>query len=285
MFEKILIAISSEFYSKEILEKGAFLARCFGSRVTIVYIIEEKTIAQAEKRSDTFRTRFEKEETKNVIIKGQQQTANVIIFFDAKAIFKEKGIIPDFKIVEGEFSAVIEQEVQTQQFDLVLLGYSKECMLKYRILDEIAVPLWVVGTSGDHLVLGVCSNLTPNQGIPPLSKKIAECFGWDLHLVYIVDDGEPMGFDEAAQRFVRRSVPQLRADGQRFVEEMEKKGITAQMVSGGVVESTLQTARRLNAGLVVIGQEQKRYDILGLSVRSLNHKLAEKSRYSMVFLR
>lgn len=285
VFKNILIPISSEFYSKGVLEKGAFLAECFGSKVTIVYIIEEKTLDQTDKRSDTFRTRVEIEETKKVIINSQMQTADTIVFFDAKTIFIDKGIILNFKIVEGEFSTVIENEIKARNFDLVLMGYTKEGLLKYRILDDIAIPLWIVGASDGHTLLAVCSNLTPNQRIPQISQKLAQCFNWDLHLMYIVDIGEAIAFDEHAQRFVKMSVNDLLDAGQKFVDDMEKKGIHAQMVSGGFQEIIVHTARQLNVGLVVMGQEQKRHDILGFPVKSMNRRIVEKSKYSMLFLK
>ncbi|MCU0850491.1 MAG: universal stress protein [Candidatus Thermoplasmatota archaeon] len=284
MFERILIAISSEFYTKEALRQGAMLAQRCRSMVSIVYIIEEKTLAQAQRRSDAFRTRFEKEETKKRIIEGQQQTANVIIFFDAKTIFKQTGITPNFKIVEGEFSTVIEQEVQTQRFDVVFIGYSEEGLLRYRILDETAVPLWVVGESKGSCVLGVCSNLTPNQRVLSVSKELAACLGWKLELMYMVDVTEPIAYDETMQRFVKRSIPQLLAEGQRYVEEMQKNGVSMQLVTGAFVDLLVQNTHRLHAGLVVVGQEKRRFDRLGLPVRSMNQRLVEKLRVSVLFL-
>lgn len=285
VFKNILIPISSEFYTKDILEKGAFLAKCFESKVTIVYIIEEKTIYQTEKRSDTFRTRVEKEETKKVIIKSQMKTADTIVFADAKLYFNSKGIIPTKKIVKGEFSTVIENEIKTQNFDLVLMEYNKEGLLKYRILDEIDIPLWIVGTFGDHTLLAVSSNLTPNQKIPQMSQKLAQILNWDLQLIYIVDIGETITFDEKTKRFVKISVKDLIDNGQKFVDDLKNRDIKARMVSGGFQEITVQTAKQLNAGLIVLGQEQKRYDILGFPVKSMNQKIAEKSKYSMLFLK
>jgi len=165
------------------------------------------------------------------------------------------------------------------------MGYTKEGLLKYRIFDEIAIPLWIVGRPGDRRMLAVCSNLTPNQKIPEMSQKLAQCFNWDLHLMYIVDTGEPVTFDESAQRFVKRSAPELLDAGQRFVDAMGEKGISAQLVTGGFQEITLHTAKQLNPGLVVMGQEQKRDDILGFPVKSMSHRIVEKSKYSMLFLK
>ncbi len=284
MFKNILIPISSEFYLKDVLEKGAFLAEKFQSKVTILYIIEEKTICQTEKRIDTFRTVFEKEETKKVIIDNQKQTADVIIFFDAKNIFKDKGIIPDFKILEGEFSTVIENETETQNFDLVLIGYEKDCLLKYRILDYIDMPIWVTEESGNRTLLAVCSNLTPNQKIPEISRELAQIFNWNLHLIYIVDVEDNTMFDENSQRFVKKSINELINTGQSFVDEMQKKGISARMISGSFGEKVFQNAKQLHAGLIVIGKGHKRSDIFGFSAKSINHKIVEKCKHSVLFL-
>ena len=44
MFENILIPISSEFYSKDILKRSVFLAEKFNSTINLVYIIEKKNL-------------------------------------------------------------------------------------------------------------------------------------------------------------------------------------------------------------------------------------------------
>ena len=284
MFENILIAISSEFYSKELLEQGAMLTKKFQSKVTIIYIIEQKTLFQTENRSDTFRTRVEKDETKNIIIKSQMQTADTIVFFDAKSIFKNIGVVPEFKIQEGEFSATILNELKLKQFDVVLMGYEKVCMLKYRILDDINIPLWVNGKTDGQTVLAICSNLTPNQKIPEISQKLAHFFNWGLQVLYIVDIEENITYDEATKRFIKKPVKELLADGQHIVDTLQQKGITATMMTGSLEEKTIRSAKQFNAGLIVIGQEHKRYDKLGFSMKTINHKIVEKCKYSLLFL-
>jgi len=44
MFKNILIPISSEFYSKEVLERSVLLAEKFKSSINLIYIIEEKML-------------------------------------------------------------------------------------------------------------------------------------------------------------------------------------------------------------------------------------------------
>jgi hypothetical protein len=285
VFKNILIPISSEFYSKEVFEQGAYLAERFESKVTIVYIIEEKTLSQTEKRTDTFRTRVEKEETKKVIINNQRQTADAIVFVDAKLSFDRKGISPAKKIMEGEFSTIIKNEIKDSHFDLVLMSYEKECLLKYRILNDIDIPLWVAGTPGGKTLLAICSNRTPNQNVLQMSQKLALSLNMDLSLFYIVDVEDTIAYDEHTQRFVKMSVDDLLDTGQRFVDDLQIKGIPAHMTTGSVEGKTVQTSRQLNAGLVVIGQEQKRYDMLGFPVKSINHKIVEKCKYPILFLK
>jgi K+-sensing histidine kinase KdpD len=285
VFKNILIPISSEFYSKEVFEQGAYLAERFESKVTIVYIIEEKTLSQTEKRTDTFRTRVEKEETKKVIINSQRQTADTIVFTDAQISFDSKGIFPFKKIVEGEFSTIIEHEIKASDFDLVLMSYEKECLLKYRVLNDIDIPLWVTGTPGGKTLLSICSSRTPNQKVLQMSQELAQLLAMDLSLLYIVDVEDTIAYDEHTKRFVKTSVEDLLETGQRFVDELQIKGIPAHMTTGSVEGKTVQTAKKLNAGLVVIGQEQKRYDLLGFSVKSINHRIVEKCKYPILFLK
>ena len=102
MFENILIPVSSEFYSKKILERSIFLAEIFNSTISLIYIIEEKTLHQTDKISDSFRTHYNRLETSNDIIKKSRLRADNIVLNDAKFFLKNKEIPFKEKIVEGE---------------------------------------------------------------------------------------------------------------------------------------------------------------------------------------
>jgi len=284
LFKNILIPISSEFYLKDVLEKGADLAEKFESKVTILYIIEEKTLIQTDKSIDTYRTSFEKEETKKIIINNHIKTAEIIVFNDAKFYFSSKNISPSKKITKGEFSSSIENEVNTQHFDLVIIGYEKECLLKYHILDEIKIPLWIVGKSGDNNLLAVCSNLTPNRKIPIIGQDLAKIFNLNFYLIYIVDINNKTLYDENKKNFSDKTIEHLFDDAKKFVDDMQKKGINAQIALGSFEKNFIKATKQLSPNLVVIGQEQKRYDILGFPVKSINHKIVEKTKNSILFL-
>ena len=110
MFENILIPVSSEFYSKKILERSVFLAERFKSTINLIYIIEEKTLHQTDKISDSFRTHYNRLETSNDIIKKSRLRVDNIILNDAKFFLKNKEIPFKEKIVEGGFSNVVKRE-------------------------------------------------------------------------------------------------------------------------------------------------------------------------------
>jgi len=121
MFENILIPISSEFYQEEIFQRGAFLAEKFNSATKLIYIIEEKTLNQTEKRLTSHRTDFDKEETKKEIIRRHIHVADAIIFEDAERLFTEKNMPFNEEVIEGEFSAVIKGQINKHKYDLILM--------------------------------------------------------------------------------------------------------------------------------------------------------------------
>lgn len=284
MFKNILIPISSEFYSKNVLLRSAFLAEKFNSNLNLVYIIEEKAFNEIDKIVDTYRTTADKEESKKELISKQIQTADQIIFDDAKQILKDKQIPFEEKIIEGEFTDKIKEELNKKQYDLILMGFEKECYLNYRLFEEVKMPVWVVGQDMSKKILAVCSNLAPNQKVPNESIKLAHQLEWELHMLYVVDIEDSVHVDENGIRSDTKTKEDLILQGQNFVDEMKQKGINAELVQGSLEKQTLSKAEEINANLVIVGREQKKKGILGLPVKNLKKKIAEKCKYSILFL-
>jgi len=284
MFKNILIPVSSEYYSKKILERGAFLAEKSKSKINIIYIIEEKTLNQTDKLSDGFRTHYEKEDTKKEIIGKQIQTAENIIFEDARYLFKNKKIPFVEKTVKGEYSNIIKNEIKNQNYDLIIMGYEKECTLNYRILDEFNIPIWVESDNEYQSILAVCSNLAPNQKVPDISLKLADFLDWDLNMLYVVDIQDNVQVDEKGKRSNKKTVNDLTFMGQNFIEKMRKKNISIELVKGNLEKETFKTAKKVGAGLIILGREKKRKGMLGLPIKNIKRKMAEKCKYSMLFI-
>jgi len=284
MFENILLPISSEFYPRNAMERSVFLAEKFGSKIKIIYIIEEKTLEQADKITDVYRTQYEKEETEEDIEQEYISAADRIIFDDAKEFFDRKGIKFERRVVKGEFSDAIRDEIGRERYDLILMGFEKGCLLHYRIIDNSNVPIWIESAeTGEEIILAVCSNLAPNQKVPHMSIELSRSLGWELHMIYIVDVQDSVKVDEEGHRSGRKSEKELMDAGEEFVREMRKNGIDVKMVIGGLEKETIRAAKEIGAGLVVVGREQKKTGIMGLSVKTVRKKLVEKCNYSILF--
>ncbi len=287
MFKQILIPISSEFYRTDVLERAAFLAEKFGSIITLVYIIEEKTLQQADKQSDTFRTYYDRNTTKEGTIETYKRTADSIIFQDARRFFKNAHISFEEKVSRGEFSTIINEEIKEKPYDLILMGFEKACVLNYRLMDDLLVdiPIWAVSNiQGDDSILAVCSNLAPNQKVPDLSIALAKKFGWKLQMLYVVDTKDTVEVDTTLGRSTKKSEQELCAKGSFFVEQMQKQGIDAKLVTGSLEKEMMDAADALKAKLIIVGRQQKKKGTLGFPVKKMKRKLAEKCHHSILFV-
>ena len=284
MFKNILIPISSEFYSKEVLKRSIFLAKKFNSKINLIYIIEEKTLNQTDKKSDSYRTTYEIAETKKQIRLKQKQTADQIVFEDAK-FYLEKNQIPfEEKVIEGEFSKIIKREIGLKPYDLILMGFEKQCTLNYKLFDEVKMPLWVVNKNDGKSILAVCSNLAPNVKVPDVSLKLSKSLNLELNMIYIIDTEDNVQVDEKENRSDKKSDRDLTFSAENFKNNMEKIGIKTNILKGNFEKELVKATEKYNPKIVIIGREQKKKNILGLPVRNLKRKLVEKCKYSILYL-
>jgi K+-sensing histidine kinase KdpD len=284
LFHNILLPISSEYYAKNVLKRGAFLAKIFHCPIHLVYIIEEKTLRQTDKLTDAYRTKYDIDETKKDIIRKKITTADHIIFSDAHQFFKSEKVSFTEKIVRGEFSSIVEDEVETDDYDLVLMGFEKECVLQYRLLDSLHIPIWIEMKSESSLILGICTNLAPNQQVPPMSIQLAQAFGWDLRMVYIIDTRDMVVIDEKGNRSERKSKHELDGIATAFSEMMRRRGILVDIIEGNFEKEVTKLAEQFHVGLVVIGREQRKKMTMVLSNKNFKRKIAEKCGHSLLFM-
>jgi len=284
MFDHILIPISSENYSQEILKRSVSLVETLNSKLHILYIIEEKTLHRAEERIESYRTSYEKQALKQVMVKEHMKTADAIIFEDVKHFLSKRGLFVEETIVEGEFSDVIIRELQRRHYDLVLMGFNKQCSLRYRIFDHVNIPIWVVAEAGKRSILAVCSNLAPNQKVPEISEQLAKLFHWDLRFLYVVDVQDSVEVDPKLKRSAKKSSQELLAKGQQFVQDMKHHGFATELVMGPLEKETSKAARKYGSTLLVMGREQKKHGLLDVTGKSTKRKIAETCEYSVLFV-
>ena len=65
---------------------------------------------------------------------------------------------------------------------------------------------------------------------------------------------------------------------------MKNKGVTVELVKGSLEKETTKAADSINPNLVVMGREQKKKGILGLPVKHIKRKMADKCQYSILFI-
>ena len=284
MFKNILIPISSEHYSKNVLKRGIFLAEKFHSNIALIYIIEEKTINKTKKIIDSYRTPLEIEETKKTIVLKHKQTADNIIFGDAKFLFKNKNIHFVEKTTQGEFSDAVKTEIDRKQYDLILMGFEKGCLLNYRLLEDVDVPVWIETGGYNKKILAVCSNLAPNQKVPKISMQLSKILNWDLQMLYVIDMEDSVQVDKKGIRSGKKLKRDLEFNGQKFADEMKTKKIQIQTVKGSLENETIKAAKEFDAGLIVVGRQQKKKGMLGLPIKNIKKRIAEKCEHSILFL-
>ena len=284
MFEKILVPISSEYYSKDVIKRSIFIAKTFNSTVHILNILEENPLQQMEKCSDAHLTYHDRKETHQDLLYKQKQTADTIVLNDIQQQFTGTNIKMTHQRINGEFSKTVTHEVEKQKHDLIIMGFDRGCMINYSLIDSITIPLWIEGGGKHESILAVCSNLAPNQKVPKISKKLAEVFKWKLSMLYITDTQDAVEVDTNGARSIKKLKHELLFAGQNFVEEMHKNKMDVKTVQGTLEQQTIKEANKIKAGLIIIGREQKEKGVLGLPVKKIKQKIAEKCRYSILYL-
>lgn len=284
MFQSILIPVSSEFYPPAVFQIGAQLVKIFHGTITSIYITEKKTLDEVERLSDAHLSFLERQKMTEEIREKHLEQAEEIVFMDAKAFLKKRDIELQTKCAEGEFSEVIQKEIQQYHYDLILMGYEKQSFIKYRLLDELDIPIWVESGVENDVFLAICSNLAPNEKVPVISQQLSALMGKNLHMIYVVDLSDPVQVDEKVKRSEKKSKEVLIENGKRFVNDMQKKGISTQLVIGTLEKEIINAAKKIDPMLVIMGREQKLRGLWGFPVKNVKKKLADHSEYSFLFV-
>ncbi|MEF8879139.1 MAG: universal stress protein [Candidatus Thermoplasmatota archaeon] len=284
MFKNICVPISSEYYSKEVLKRAVFLAERFDSKITLYSILEEQTLEQVAKQSSSYRTPYDRSETKKDRLIQHRKTSANIIFDDAKHLLKNKSIPYREKVVEGTFGEVIKREIDAEEYDLILMGFKKGCALDYSFFYQLDIPIWIESEHKDKSILAICSNLAPNQRVPKISMELAEKLDWKLKMLYVVDVQDSVEVDENGERSEKKPEQVLTSDAQKFIDEMKKKNIDVEMIKGNIPDETDDFADKIDAGLVVIGRMKKKKGVLGLPAGNVRQKMAGRCDHSILFV-
>ena len=277
LFKRLLVPISSEFPFEQMVRRAGTLTRAFNSAVMVMYIIETKTIKTMRELAETplAEQQFKEMEQKSV----SPSSTDI-----AKQIISErvKPVLPNCEvtIAEGEFSEEVNRVAETWQATCVVTGYESYCTLRYRLLENTNLSLWVEQRPGTNpIVLGVCSNLAQNKRVPGLTIELAATLNATPHLLYAVDIEEPVEVDEQGEKRQSTTVA-LTEKGQALLRSYRDR--TQGHFSVGVLEDDIiRYTTRLNPYVTVIGREIKRKKFL---CREMKRDFVARMEHSLLFL-
>ena len=179
---------------------------------------------------------------------------------------------------------MIKHEIQQHHYDLIIIGYKKLSFIDSRLLDELNILIWVETNVENDAILAICSNLTPNKKTSAISQQFSSSLGKKLQMMYIVDLSDAVEVDEKGRRSEIKSKEILVENGQRFIDDLQKKGISAQLVIGSLEKEIVKASKKIKPMLVIIGKEQKVKKSLGFPVKNIKRKLIEHSKHPFLFL-
>ncbi len=284
MFTKIVVAISSEFMSEGPIIRAAQLAEKFNSEVKLVYIIEEKVLKTLDKVAEGVQTYQEREKIKKDIIENHGARSGEMILKKFETILKKKGINAKKKIVRGEFSEIIKLEIEKEKSDLIIMGFQRSCLLGYRLFQDLDIPIWIESNEKLKKILAVCTNLAPNEKVPKVSMALAKSYNAELSMIYVIDTTDRIMVDKNLRRSEKKDKQTLIEEGNKFKENMEKKGLKTDVAIGGLEKLIREKEKKIKANLIIIGREQKKRRILGVYYRNPRLKIAEKTKHSILYL-
>ena len=65
---------------------------------------------------------------------------------------------------------------------------------------------------------------------------------------------------------------------------MKNKGVNVQLVKGSLEKETTMAAESIKPNLIILGREQKKKGILGIPIKNIKRKMAERCKYSILFV-
>jgi len=272
IFREVLLPVSSEFFPEKAVRRAEEFARIFGSKIHVLYIVEEKTLKKMEEVMRPFLTERQRKRVEERIKNLMEGVAEII--------FERVGeTLSSFSrhIRYGEFSDEIRDFVEKSSASCILMGFEKDCFVHYRLLESISMPIWVEN-GGEEVVMGLCSNLAPNVKVPPFAVELASVLKKEAVLLYILDASEKVIVDERGNKR-EAEMEELREEARKFKEKHEREA-RVEIVEGRLEEAA-KYARKNRAYVTIVGREMKKR---GMLTKELRKEMVEKSNSSILFL-
>ncbi|HET6883962.1 MAG TPA: universal stress protein [Pirellulales bacterium] len=220
------------------------------------------------------------------------------------AEYREAGVELSTEVLVGVPYMAIIDAVKEQQFDLVVVGTRGMAAVKRVLIGSTAtrlartcpVPVWVA-RAGDlestQAILAPLDFSPISDRLLSMAAKLSSALGAKLHLLHVYDTEElygmpPLSDDTRAElSYYRRRA--RRAALWKLEQALEKLGIdqttaTLHVVQGIPHQVINSTARRLDAGLIVMGSVGRR-GLSGLLIGNTAEKVLHTSDRSLLIVK
>lgn len=246
MVKKILVTVSSEYFSEEAIQRAAYLAGQFRGELTLLYIIEGKVLKMIDRASEYALTAEERGRTEERVAEEIRGRAQGMLFERAALIAAEEGVrIGHWVIEQGEYAEEILNFCKRERVDLIVMSFERATLLGYRVLDWPTPPIWVEKGDGEiRRILALPSNLSANEELLQVALEFARRLEAELSLEYIVDP--PARGRRALEGFI--------SEGQDFLTHCQKEGLSGRLSQGRLERLAPARAREYRADLLIFGE-------------------------------
>lgn len=300
MFENVLVTISSEYFSDSAIKRAVQLSKHFGSKITILYVVEEKVMEMMNSSLEYTMTHQEREKTEDKVVEEIKDRAREIFFEKAEKIADKQDIkITSWEIKQGKYTDTILDfcKEKEEKIDLIVMSFERATLLDYEIFEWISPPLWIEKNGRDiKKIIAFPSNLTFNLRLPAITFDLAEKLDAQLYLEYIVDETRKhsVSMEEKPEEIeigkkeltkvekTEKTWDQLNEEGRRFLEECREnfkhrlKGLHCHRNTGSLEKLIVKAAKKIDADLIVLGREQKKdRRVLGMFKRKIKREIIE----------
>ncbi len=143
MFENILVTISSEYFSDSAIKRAVELSKRFGSKITILYVVEEKVMQMMNSSLEYTMTHEEREKTEDKVVEEIKDRAREMLFEKAEKIANKQDIkITSWEIKQGKYTDTILDfcKEREEKIDLIVMSFERATLLDYEIFEWISPP-------------------------------------------------------------------------------------------------------------------------------------------------
>jgi hypothetical protein len=205
MFDNILLPLPSEYYPNFAVKRAIQLATRFNSEITMEFIFEKELMQKLQNVSAGAVACESLREMVHEVKKVELEDESSVLFDKIEKLTKDKNIKLNKFVRSGIYSDKIMEIIKKGEIDLIITEFHKDVLLKYNIIYDSPVPVWVEH-SGMKLdqIYGILTNLSPNKLVPDMAFTLSKKLHLPLKFYYVLDSSE--AYDESEETKEQRKL-------------------------------------------------------------------------------